>query len=107
MKKLLVIAASALLATSAFAYKDGSYVGEGQGNGSQIKVEVTVQGGKVTAVKTVSHGETDMIFSAAEGTILPAVVEKNGTNGVEAVSGATNSSNGLIEAVNKALEQAK
>ncbi|MDU3352198.1 MAG: FMN-binding protein [Clostridium sp.] len=34
------------------------------------------------------------------------MIEKQSTEGVEAISGATNSSKGVIEAVNKALESA-
>jgi uncharacterized protein with FMN-binding domain len=39
--------------------------------------------------------------------MLPEIVQKNGTAGVESVAGATNSSKGIKEGVDKALAQAK
>ena len=48
MKKLIVLAAAALLAAGAnAAYKDGSYTGEGQGKSGPVKVQVTVKAGKI------------------------------------------------------------
>ena len=107
MKKSLLIAAMAALSTGAYAYKDGTYTGVGSGNASQIEVQVTVAGGKVSKVDIVKQGETEMIFAAVASNLPAAVVEANGVKGVEAITGATNSSKGFLEAVGKALEQAK
>lgn len=107
MKKLIVLAAAALMAAGAqAAYKDGSYTGEGKGRESQIQVQVDVKGGKVAAVKVLKHGETEMIFAAAE-TLCPAIVAKNGVDGVESVAGATLSSDGIKAAVKDALSKAQ
>ena len=108
IKQVIAIAAAALLCAGAqAAYKDGTYTGEGQGNASVIKVQVTVKDGKVVEVKDLENGETPMLFEAAKGEIFPAVVEKNGVDGVEAVSGASNSSKGILTAVGAALKQAQ
>lgn len=107
MKKLMFIVLMAALSTGAYAYKDGTYTGVGNGNASQIEVKVTVANGKVSKVDVVKQGETEMIFAAVESTLPAAVVAANGTKGVEAVTGASNSSKGFLEAVGKALEQAK
>ena len=109
MKKLIVVAAAALVAAGAQAasYKDGSYTGEGKGRESQIQVQGDVAGGKIAAVKVLKHGETEMLLKGAEKRISKKVIAKNGTEGVKTLSGATNSSKGILEAVNKALEQAK
>ena len=107
IKQLIVAASAALLCTGvSAAYKDGTYTGEGKGNVSQIQVEVTVASGKITGVKVVKHGETEMLLKAAEKNVSKAIVEKNGTEGVQGVTGATNSSKGIIEAVNNALKKA-
>ena len=97
MKKLIVVAAAALVAACAQAasYKDGSYTGEGKGRESQIQVQVDVAGGKIAAVKVLKHGETDMIFAAPIETMIPEIVAKNGVEGVESVGGATMSSDGI------------
>ena len=105
MKKLIVVAAAALVAAGAQAasYKDGSYTGEGKGRESQIQVQVDVNGGKIAAVKVLKHGETDMIIAAPIETMIPEIVAKNGVEGVESVGGATMSSDGIKAAVQDAL----
>lgn len=88
MKKLMFFVMAAALSTGAYAYKDGTYTGVGNG--------------KVSKVDVVKQGETPMIFAAVEGALPEAVVAANGTKGVEAVTGASNSSKGFLETVNKA-----
>ena len=108
MKKLIVLAAAALLAAGAnAAYKDGSYTGEGQGKSGPVKVQVTVKAGKIASVKVLEQKETPMIFKGAEAGVIPAIVKANGTKGVSTVSGATLSSKGIIAATNAALAKAK
>ena len=108
MKKLIVLAAAALLAAGAnAAYKDGSYTGEGQGKSGPVKVQVTVKAGKITSIKVLEQKETPMIFKGAEAGVIPAIVKANGTKGVATVSGATLSSKGIIAATNAALAKAK
>ena len=109
MKKLIVVAAAALVAAGAQAasYKDGSYTGEGKGRESQIQVQVDVAGGKIAAVKVLKHGETDMIIAAPIETMIPEIVAKNGVEGVESVGGATMSSDGIKAAVQDALAKAR
>ena len=108
MKKLIVLAAAALLAAGAnAAYKDGSYTGEGQGQSGPVKVQVTVKAGKIASVKVLEQKETPMIFKGAEAGVIPAIVKANGTKGVATVSGATLSSKGIIAATNAALAKAK
>jgi len=108
MKKLIVLAAAALLAAGAnAAYKDGSYTGEGQGKSGPVKVQVTVKAGKIASVKVLEQKETPMIFKGAEAGVIPAIVKANGTKGVATVSGAPLSSKGIIAATNAALAKAK
>ena len=108
MKKLIVLAAAALLAAGAnAAYKDGSYTGEGQGKSGPVKVQVTVKAGKIASVKVLEQKETPMIWKGAEAGVIPAIVMANGTKGVATVSGATLSSKGIIAATNAALAKAK
>ena len=108
MKKLIVLAAAALLAAGAnAAYKDGSYTGEGQGKSGPVKVQVTVKAGKIASVMVLEQKETPMIFKGAEAGVIPAIAKANGTKGVATVSGATLSSKGIIAATNAALAKAK
>lgn len=61
-------------------FKDGVYTGEATGNNGKIAVEVIVK---------------------------PNIIYSQTTEGVDAVTGVTNSSNAMFEAVNSALEKAK
>ena len=87
-------------------YKDGVYEGTGKGNNGDIKVEVTVEGGNIVSVVLTEHGETPGIYEAAEKGVVDEII-KNQTAEVDAVSGATNSSKGIMEAVSNALSEAK
>lgn len=87
-------------------YKDGVYEGTGKGNNGDIKVEVTVEGGNITSVALKEHGETEGIYEAAEKAVVTDIIKTQNAE-VDAVSGATNTSNGIMEAVANALADAK
>lgn len=87
-------------------YTDGVYEGEGEGFGGTITVSVEVVDGKIASVDIVDHGETDGVSDPAIEEIPAAIVAGNSTD-VDAVSGATYSSEGIMEAVENALEAAK
>lgn len=113
MKKIVniltavVLVAALLVGCSSGKYKNGTYEGVGRGATSDIKVSVEVAGGKIKNVKLVEQKETKTLVEGVEQNIIPEIIKKQGTEGVEAISGATNSSKGVLDAVNKALEQAK
>lgn len=87
-------------------YKDGTYTGTGKGNNGDIVVEVKVEGGAVTSVVLKEHGETAGIYEAAVKGVTAEII-RNQKAEVDTVSGATNTSKGIIEAVGQALDQAK
>lgn len=87
-------------------WKDGTYTGSGKGFGGTISVKVTVKNGKISAIDVTSaSGETASYFSKAKG-IIPKMISGQTTN-VDAASGATYSSNGIITAVRNALSKAE
>lgn len=87
-------------------WKDGTYTGLGKGFGGTISVKVTVKDGKISAIDVTSaSGETASYFSKAKG-IIPKMISGQTTN-VDAASGATYSSNGIITAVRNALSKAE
>lgn len=85
--------------------KDGTYIGEAEGM-APLKVSVTVAEGKISAVEVTEQDETPGFCEPALEQIPAAIVDKNSTE-VDAVSGATVTSNAIKDAVNSALEQAK
>ena len=105
MKKILgLILVVAMLMTSMTAMAD-TFEGVGNGLGGEIKLNVTVEDGNITAIDVVSHNETPGISDPAFNTILPAIVD-NQSLAVDAVAGATLTSNGLLTAVEAAATAA-
>lgn len=102
----LALSATILVGCGGGKYTDGTYTAEGQGASGAIKVEVKVEKGKISEVNLVEHNETKTLVDGVKDNLVPEIIEKQSTEGVEAISGATNSSKGVIEAVNKALESA-
>ena len=87
-------------------YNDGSYTAEGKGIGGKVPVTVEVKDGKVATVTVGDNSETQGIGSKAIEQLPDAIVAANGTEGVDAVSGATVTSKAIFTAVDEALEQA-
>ena len=111
MKRFLCIACALILALSltgaaAFAegLTDGVYEGTGNGFGGEIRVSVTVEGGQIAAVDVLSHSDTAGICDPALEQVPAAIVENQSAD-VDAASGATLTSNGIMAAVKNALGQ--
>ncbi|TVQ17531.1 MAG: FMN-binding protein, partial [Spirochaetaceae bacterium] len=81
---------------------DGVFTGSGRGYGGPIRVEVTVDAGRVTAVEVVSHSETVGIGAPALGRVADAVIDAQSLD-VDTVSGATASSRGILAAIDEAI----
>lgn len=84
---------------------DGTYIGTGQGYAGSLSVEVVVANGVIASARLVSSNEDAPYINNALR-ILDLVIGKKGTAGIDVVSGATFSSNGLLNAVNDALSKA-
>ena len=86
-------------------YADGVYLGEGEGYEGPMTVRVTVFGGKVTSIELVSSMDDEPYFGRAWATVPGRIIAAQ-TTSVDAVSGATYSSEGIRDAVNNALKKA-
>ncbi len=91
---------------AAGSYADGTYEGTGKGIGGDVPVTVTVEGGKIASVEVGDNSETQGIGTNAIEQLPALIVEAGGTEGVEGVSGATVTSNAILDAVETALEGA-
>jgi len=88
-------------------YADGSYEGSGIGfRGATTKLSVTIDQGQITNVETLSYGDDAPYYNNAFQSVVSGIIKAQDTE-VDAVSGATFSSNGIMEAVTSALELAK
>ena len=88
------------------SYKDGEYLGKASAYNGNVEVKVTISGGKMTAIDIVKTKDDEDYFFDAQKKVIPEILEKQSTD-VDAVAGATTSSEGIAHAVQKALEQAK
>lgn len=85
-------------------WRDGIYYGSGTGFNGEVQVEVVIADGKISNISVVSHNDDSSFMSQAQG-LIPNIISSQSTN-VDAVSGATYSSRGIIDAVRAALKQA-
>ena len=105
MKKIisfLLLAAMLMLAAAAFA-EDGVFTGEANGYGGPITAEVTVEGGKITALTLTGAQETKEIGGLALAPLTEAILAAGTVDGVDVCTGATWTSNGVFAAVRSAL----
>ncbi|MBN2291609.1 MAG: FMN-binding protein [Pirellulales bacterium] len=83
---------------------DGTYSGNAPGFADELYVEVNVAKGRIESVRVTSHKEKQF-YSAIEDT--PAqIVKQQGLTGIDATSGATITSEAIINATAKALAKA-
>ena len=86
---------------------DGEYKASAKGIGGDVPVTVTVKDGKIAKVEVGENSETQGIGSKAIEQLPDAIVKANGTEGVDAVSGASVTSKAIFDAVNDCMDQAK
>ena len=81
------------------------YIGVGISEiGGEVKVKVTMDGDKIAKIDVISHNETPGISDRAFSEIPDAIIQANSPD-VDAVSGASKTSDALIAAVKDALSK--
>ena len=100
----LFLALVMLLSMAAAAGAE-TYTAEAQGFGGAVCVSLTIENGAIAAVEITGDGETPTIGQAAIPALQEAMLTGN-TIVIDAVAGATVTSNAAMEAAAKALEQA-
>ena len=86
--------------------KDGEFEGLGEGRSGMIKVAILVKNHIITAIRILSQSESKFA-QPAEQQIIDAVLEKQTVEGVDAVSGATLTSQGMLTAIGMAIDASK
>ncbi len=82
---------------------DGSYTGSARGYVADVKVRVTVAGGRMTGVKVLKHRENRPLSAISR---VPARIVAAQRIKVDAVTGATITSRAIMKATEKALKAA-
>lgn len=105
-KTLCAVLAVMLSASMAMAFTPGVYeaTGEGFSGPGGVKVKVTVDAEKITAVEIEGHGEVPFGVPQFENYGGQLIGKSEAV--IDAVSNATLTRNGIVDAVNKALSQA-
>ena len=83
--------------------KDGIYTGTADAFRGAVEVQVTVENQKVTDISILSYCDTEAYFFRAAPYVIGQMKEEQSFN-IDALSGATYSSNGIIHATANALE---
>ncbi len=94
-------------ADNAAALTDGTYTSSAQGCLSEVTVTLTVTGGKVTAVQVDAASETPDIGGNAAEVLAAQLAQTGSTTGVDAVAGATMTSEAIFTAMEACLAQAQ
>ena len=83
-------------------YKDGVFTGVGEGFRGATEVQVTVEEGYITDITILSFRDDQEFFHKAQSAVINAILTEQ-TPDVSTVSGATFSSNSIMDAVADAL----
>lgn len=86
-------------------YKAGTYTASTDGKNGPIEVEVTFSDHKIESVKVVNFNETEGVSDASVEKI-PADIVKNQSLKIDAISGATVTSDAILAAVADCVKQA-
>ncbi|OPZ19696.1 MAG: FMN-binding domain protein [Firmicutes bacterium ADurb.BinA205] len=89
-----------------YKYRNGEYEAEAEGYAGTVHVKLTIENDTITSISAWADSDDPEYFNDAMNTIIPQIASKVSADGVDACSGATYSSKGIIEAARKALEQA-
>lgn len=87
-------------------YIDGIYEGSGQGFRGETIVSVTITNGFISNIEVISYNDDTEYFDRAFNAVSSSIISSQKTI-VDGVSGATYSSDGIMAAVENALENAK
>ena len=93
-------------ADNAASLTDGIYTSSAQGRLSDVTVTVTVTG-RVTGVEIDASGETPELGGTAAETLADQLTKAGSTSGVDAVAGATMTSDAVFTAMDDCLSQAE
>ncbi|MGN0997118.1 MAG: flavocytochrome c [Candidatus Ventricola sp.] len=110
MRRIRTIAAVAAMlcaftATAQAAYTPGVYAASARGNNGEVHVEVTFTDDAMSTINVTEHQETPGLGDKAFEALIGRMLETQSAQ-VDAVAGATVSSDALKTAVAKAMEQA-
>lgn len=105
--RCLIVMFFLVLPAAAFAMQDGVYRDKAPGYGGDVIVTVVIRDGRIESLETENTGgEKSEYYIKAEEALRDAIIAANGLDGVDAVAGATGTSESILTAMRGILEQA-
>lgn len=89
-----------------YVYRNGTYSGSSYGYDGDVLVEITLENDVIVSVSAWTEESDNSYFDKAQGGVISAILSLQSTD-VDAVSGATYSSEAIMAAMQKALDSAK
>ncbi|MFZ7119626.1 MAG: FAD-dependent oxidoreductase [Eubacteriaceae bacterium] len=87
------------------SYTEGTYTATAKGNNGDVTIDVVFTDSKIDTIDVVSQSETEGLGTPALTTMSEKIIEAQSL-AVDTVTGATNSSNAMLNAVADAVDQA-
>lgn len=89
-----------------YVYANGTYSASAYGYDGNVNVTVTIENDVITSISADTEESDPWYFETAEGSVISQIISSQSTS-VDAVSGATYSSEAIMSAVQKAVNSAK
>ena len=83
--------------------RDGTFIGKGNGRNGPLEVSITVKDGKIVDAEITKDAETPNIADNAKKEIIERFLKDGSTAMLDAVSGATITSNAILDALDEAV----
>lgn len=91
---------------STLTLPDGTFQGVATGFSPELTVEITIKKGVLTSIEVVSHHEVGAKYYSTPIKYIPSFIVKKQQTEVDAVSGATATSNAIMAATENAIKVA-
>lgn len=83
--------------------RDGTFIGKGNGRNGPLEVSITVKDGQIVDAEITKDAETPNIADNAKKEIIERFLKDGSTVMLDAVSGATITSNAILDALDEAV----
>lgn len=96
-----------IVPTYDYGYTDGTYRGHGQGKFGSVPVKVVIERGAIASITVGSNNEAGAMLQKAQEKVIPQILDRQTVVGIDVATGATATSNAIIEAVGDVLARAR
>lgn len=90
-----------------YGYTDGTYRGNGQGRFGKVPVKVVIENGSIASISLGPNNESAAMAQKVQDEVVPQIIDRQSVAGVDVATGATATSDALLEAVGGILKRAR